>query len=286
MSTVETMSREAALERFDHAAGAFRQALLDAPAESLGYLPPGDDYALGGLVHHVDAVLANYLGVIEAMVASGFGETTAPDASRLFEEAAVRARAGLAAEEREPALDATAELHGRVRERVEAAAEDAWTRAVPVRFGGGEPYPTRLADVLGWLTDHYVEHAVQVGSLLAGWRTLAAVEAFGHAFDCHDVDAIMACVTEDCVFENTSPAPDGTRLAGADEVGAFWRRFFDSTPSARFETEEAFAAGDRAVVRWTFRWDEGADNRGSVRGVDVFRVRDGRVAEKLSYVKG
>jgi hypothetical protein len=25
---------------------------------------------------------------------------------------------------------------------------------------------------------------------------------------------------------------------------------------------------------------------GSVRGVDVFRVRDGKVAEKLSYVKG
>ena len=25
---------------------------------------------------------------------------------------------------------------------------------------------------------------------------------------------------------------------------------------------------------------------GHVRGVDVFRVRDGKVAEKLSYVKG
>jgi len=26
--------------------------------------------------------------------------------------------------------------------------------------------------------------------------------------------------------------------------------------------------------------------RGHVRGADIFRVRDGRVAEKLSYVKG
>ncbi len=69
-------------------------------------------------------------------------------------------------------------------------------------------------------------------------------------------------------------------------MAAYWRQFFGSTPSARFRTEEAFAAGDRAVVRWTFDWDEGAKNRGHVRGVDVFRVREGRVAEKLVYVKG
>jgi hypothetical protein len=35
------------------------------------------------------------------------------------------------------------------------------------------------------------------------------------------------------------------------------------------------------IVRWRYRWDGG-----HVRGVDVFRVRDGRVAEKCSYVKG
>ncbi|HXM58589.1 MAG TPA: nuclear transport factor 2 family protein [Candidatus Dormibacteraeota bacterium] len=116
-------------------------------------------------------------------------------------------------------------------------------------------------------------------------NTLAAIEAFNRAFAAHDADAVAACSTDDFVFENTSPAPDGERFTGA-EAAAFWRGFFGSTPSARFDVEEAFAAGDRAVVRWTFHWDEGSDNRGHVRGVDVFRVRDGRVAEKLSYVKG
>ena len=51
--------------------------------------------------------------------------------------------------------------------------------------------------------------------------------------------------------------------------------------STRFEEEEAFSAGDRVVQRWRYTW-----NGGHVRGVDVFRVRDGKVAEKLSYVKG
>ncbi len=279
-------ARDVALERFDAAAADFRRSLVEAPEGALDYLPPGEDYALGGLVFHVNAVLQHYLGTAEAMLAAGFAETGAPDSTRLFAEAGERARAGLRPADREAGLGETAALHGRVRGRLESAAAGDWERVAPVRFGAAEPYGTRLADVAGWLIDHYLEHAVQVRSLVADWRTLAAVEAFGSAFDRHDADAVMACMTEDCVFESTNPAPAGERLEGAAAVGGFWRRFFTSTPSARFETEEAFAAGQRAVVRWTLHWDEGPANRGLVRGVDVFRVRDGLVAEKLSYVKG
>jgi hypothetical protein len=47
-----------------------------------------------------------------------------------------------------------------------------------------------------------------------------------------------------------------------------------------FDGEEMLACGDRAVVRWTCRF-----GGGHVRGVDVVRVRHGKVAEILSYVK-
>lgn len=63
-----------------------------------------------------------------------------------------------------------------------------------------------------------------------------------------------------------------------------WTAFFASTPSARFEVEESFVSADRAVQRGVFRW-HGPNGAGHVRGVDLFRVRDGKVAEKLSYVK-
>jgi ketosteroid isomerase-like protein len=113
----------------------------------------------------------------------------------------------------------------------------------------------------------------------------AVVEHFNEAFNRHDVDAIMRSMTSDCVFENTRPAPDGTRVVGQAAVRQVWEELFARSPSARFETEEIFEAGDRCVVRWTYHWVR--DGRpGHVRGVDVFRVRDGLVAEKLSYVKG
>lgn len=115
--------------------------------------------------------------------------------------------------------------------------------------------------------------------------TRAAIERFNAAFDRHDLEAVMAAMTPDAVFENTRPAPDGTRVEGAAAVREAFAAFFERSPQASFETEELVVAGDRAVVRWTYRWvREGQP--GHVRGVDVFRVRDGKVAEKLSYVKG
>jgi len=46
-----------------------------------------------------------------------------------------------------------------------------------------------------------------------------------------------------------------------------------------------FAAGDRVTVLWVYRkLRDGQPWR--IRGVDVFTVRDGKVAAKCAYVKG
>jgi len=116
-------------------------------------------------------------------------------------------------------------------------------------------------------------------------NTRDAVERFNEAFNRHEIDAIMRCMTADCVFENTRRAPDGTRLVGQAAVRTFWEEFFARSPQARFETEHLFAAGDRCVVQWIYHWVRDG-KAGHVRGVDLFRVREGQVAEKLSYVKG
>lgn len=115
--------------------------------------------------------------------------------------------------------------------------------------------------------------------------TLAAIEKFNAAFNTHDVDAVMNAMTEDCVFENTAPPPDGGRFSGAVAVRAFWEKFFNANPDAVFEAEETFATGDRCVVRWIYRKTK-EGKPWHLRGVDVFKVRGGKVAEKLSYVKG
>jgi ketosteroid isomerase-like protein len=111
--------------------------------------------------------------------------------------------------------------------------------------------------------------------------TLAAVARFSEAFDRHDVDGVMAAMSADCRFESSGPAPDGQVFTGAAAVRDVWEQFFRDNPTASFVAEEQFAGGDRCVVRWRYDW-----GAGHVRGVDVFRVRDGLVTEKLVYVKG
>jgi ketosteroid isomerase-like protein len=112
----------------------------------------------------------------------------------------------------------------------------------------------------------------------AAIRTL--LEDFGQAWNDHDLERALAMTTEDCVFESTGPAPDGLRSVGRDAVRAAWAPIF-ADAAACFDDDELVVAGDRATQCWTYRFADG-----HVRGIDFFRLRDGLVAEKLSYVKG
>jgi ketosteroid isomerase-like protein len=116
--------------------------------------------------------------------------------------------------------------------------------------------------------------------------TLMTIHAFNAALNAHDIDAVMALMTDDCIFENTWPAPDGERYEGQSAVRAFWEKLIADSPSAFFELEEVFAFGDRAAQRWRYTWVDADGNPGHIRGVDLFRVTDGKVSEKLAYVKG
>jgi ketosteroid isomerase-like protein len=116
--------------------------------------------------------------------------------------------------------------------------------------------------------------------------TVEVINQFNEAFNRHDVQAMMALMTEDCIFENTYPAPDGERFEGQEAVRHFWEEFFRSSPAAVFQSEEMITHEDRCVMRWRYDWIGLDGSRGHVRGVDLLRVRNGKVAEKLAYVKG
>jgi ketosteroid isomerase-like protein len=115
--------------------------------------------------------------------------------------------------------------------------------------------------------------------------TRTAINNFNEAFNRHDADALAAFLTDDTVFEDTSPAPDGRRVEGKAAVVDFWRNWFARNSDAHFEAEETIISGNRAVVLWVYR--KIRDGRPwHIRGVDIFTVRNGKVAAKFAYVKG
>ena len=109
---------------------------------------------------------------------------------------------------------------------------------------------------------------------------------FNQAFNRHDVASMMQLMSDDCVFEDSNPPPDGKVYKGKAEVTGFWQAFFRNSPQAHIDIEEIFSFGNRCIMRWRCEWGDAAANKGHVRGVDVFQVKDGLIAEKLSYVKG
>jgi predicted SnoaL-like aldol condensation-catalyzing enzyme len=116
--------------------------------------------------------------------------------------------------------------------------------------------------------------------------TTRIVLKFNDAFNRHNIVDMMQCMSEDCVFENTTPFPDGTIYKGKDEVTQFWHKFFLDSPQARIKIEEIFGSGIHCVMRWKYSWMEANGIKGHVRGVDIFKVINGLISEKLSYVKG
>lgn len=116
-------------------------------------------------------------------------------------------------------------------------------------------------------------------------QTIDVIERFGDAVNRHDLDGMLALMSDDVVLESTSP-PDGGRIEGSAAVRMFLEEVLRGSPNACVETEEVIAAGDRCTVRCRYVFDGERPDAGHVRSVDVYRVSQGKIVEKLSYVKG
>jgi hypothetical protein len=113
--------------------------------------------------------------------------------------------------------------------------------------------------------------------------TLEILKRFNGAFQAHQPEDLDDLIGEGCVLENTAPAPDGARYEGREACLSFWKGIASSA-NLVFEAEEIWSSEDRGIIRWKLRWGENETDR--VRGVNIMRVRDGKIVEGLGYVKG
>jgi len=112
------------------------------------------------------------------------------------------------------------------------------------------------------------------------------LESFCAAFNRHDLDAVMAHMTEDCVFTRSSgPDADGQRCEGQAATRAGFESVMSVIRNIHFEPLDNWVCGDRGVSEWTLTGDLADGSRFEARGVDVFHFRDGKIAVKDSYVK-
>lgn len=112
------------------------------------------------------------------------------------------------------------------------------------------------------------------------------LRAFTDAWNRHDIDALMAAMTDDCVFDAAAgPERCGTRYAGREAVRAGFAQAWKTFPDAQWTNGRHFVHGDRGVSEWTFVGTKADGTRVEVDGCDVFTFRDGRIAVKNAFRK-
>jgi ketosteroid isomerase-like protein len=112
--------------------------------------------------------------------------------------------------------------------------------------------------------------------------TREVLDRYNDAFRLHDPGLLNDLIADDCVIEDTGPAPEGARREGGQACLARWSELAGN-PALRFTPEAAEIHGDLAVQPWLLQWGDGEQDR--VRGVNLIRIREGRIVEARGYVK-
>ena len=103
---------------------------------------------------------------------------------------------------------------------------------------------------------------------------------WGDAFNRHDVDKIMDCMTDDCVLI----ARDGKRYEGSKAVQAHWSERLAQVPDLHFEQTDYFIRGDRGFYEWKVTFTENGTGVEMI-SCDIFTYDGGKIAVKDYYVK-
>ena len=116
--------------------------------------------------------------------------------------------------------------------------------------------------------------------------TIALLDAFAAAWNRHDIDALMAFMTDDCVFDGSAgPLACGTRFEGRAAVREGYAAVWQTFPDARWNNPTHFIAGDRGVSQWTFTGTRADGSRIEVQGCDIFTFRGDKIVVKDSLRK-
>jgi taurine dehydrogenase small subunit len=106
------------------------------------------------------------------------------------------------------------------------------------------------------------------------------------AFNRHDIEGVMKCFADDCVFYTVGgPKAYGSKVEGTEAIARAFTAVWTAMPDAHWDHHSHFVHGDRAVSEWTFSGTNADGSRIEAQGADLFTVRDGKIIVKQALRK-
>lgn len=115
---------------------------------------------------------------------------------------------------------------------------------------------------------------------------LQTLMRFGDAWNAHDVDALMACMADDCAFHSSAGlVPEGAIHSGREAVRRAFAAIFEAFPESQWTRPQHRVAGDTGLSFWRFvgRTRDGVAIE--VDGCDILHFSGALIALKDSYRK-
>ncbi|GAB2888323.1 nuclear transport factor 2 family protein [Paralcaligenes sp. KSB-10] len=115
---------------------------------------------------------------------------------------------------------------------------------------------------------------------------MRVLEKFGDAWNRHDIDALMACMHNDCVFETVAgPEVYGARHDGPAAVRKAFEAAWQTIPDAQWLNAKVWVKGDQGVMESTFTGTAADGARIEANMVDLIVFRDGKILRKNAFRK-
>ncbi len=116
--------------------------------------------------------------------------------------------------------------------------------------------------------------------------TMEIVDAVGDAFNRNDTNAVMACFTEDAIFDNVAgPDVHGQRFAGKDAIRAAFQGLFDRVEVIHWAPRDIRIVGDKAYCEFQRTATLKTGEKQDWYAFDILTFRDGLIVHKDSYYK-
>ena len=113
-------------------------------------------------------------------------------------------------------------------------------------------------------------------------REMKVADRFMEAWDTHDVNTVMDCITDDCLHHRTND----TIIQGKEAIRALCEREWGLMPDMHFKIEgHYFFTPDNAMLEWVMSATHKELGPVGWRGCEVFTFREGLISGWSAFAK-
>jgi ketosteroid isomerase-like protein len=114
---------------------------------------------------------------------------------------------------------------------------------------------------------------------------ISVVRDFDFAWSRRDLNTLLRLIADDCVFSASVGDEPGATFRGRSQVAKGFRLLLELDAGAEAVPGELFGCGSRVIVTWGLKRREPDGRTVTVRGCDIFTVREGLIVRKDAFRK-